>query len=76
LTWAPPSLTRLQNGHGFQLNHASEVYKISTSSINYWMKKLSCLHKTKKVSKNDRSLQGEKIKVRIIKISTGLQCRF
>lgn len=30
------------------VNHASEVYGISRSSINYWMKKLSSFAQTKK----------------------------
>lgn len=45
------------------INHASKVYKISRSSITYWMKKLSTFSQTKK----GMSLQEEnkKLKERI-----------
>lgn len=46
-------IDRIQNGQ-ISLNHASEVYQISRSSITYWMKKLSTFAQTKKgMSKND-----------------------
>ena len=46
-------IDRIQNGQ-ISLNHASEVYGISRSSITYWMKKLSTFAQTKKgMSKND-----------------------
>ena len=56
-------IDRIQNGQ-ISLNHASEVYQISRSSINYWMKKLSTFAQTKKVmSKNDELKKlREKIK--------------
>ena len=45
------------------INHASKVYGISRSSINYWMKKLSSFIQTKKgMSKND---EIKKLKERI-----------
>ena len=45
------------------VNHASKVYGISRSSINYWMKKLSSFVQTKKgMSKND---EIKKLKERI-----------
>jgi transposase-like protein len=46
-------IDRIQNGQ-ISLNHACEVYQISRSSINYWMKKLSTFAQIKKgMSKND-----------------------
>ena len=56
-------IDRIQNGQ-ISLNHASEVYQISHSSINYWMKKLSTFAQTKKgMSKNDELKKlREKIK--------------
>ena len=56
-------IDRIQNGQ-ISLNHASEVYRISRSSINYWMKKLSTFAQTKKgMSKNDELKKlREKIK--------------
>ena len=46
-------IDRIQNGQ-ISLNHASEVYQISRSSITYWMKKLSTFAQTKKgMSKNE-----------------------
>lgn len=56
-------IDRIQNGQ-ISLNHASEVYQISRSSINYWMKKLSTFAQTKKgMSKNDELKKlREKIK--------------
>ena len=45
------------------VNHASEVYNISRSSITYWMKKLSSFTQNKKgMSKND---EIKKLKERI-----------
>jgi hypothetical protein len=45
------------------INHASEVYNISRSSITYWMKKLSSFAQKKKgMSKND---EIKKLKERI-----------
>ena len=45
------------------VNHASEVYNISRSSITYWMKKLSSFTQKKKgMSKND---EIKKLKERI-----------
>ena len=45
------------------VNHASEVYNISRSSINYWMQKLSSFEQNKKsMSKND---EIKKLKERI-----------
>ncbi len=56
-------IDRIQNGQ-ISLNHASEVYQISRSSINYWMNKLSTFAQTKKgMSKNDELKKlREKIK--------------
>ena len=56
-------IDRIQNGQ-ISLNHASEVYQISRSSITYWMKKLSTFAQTKKgMSKNDELKKlREKIK--------------
>ena len=56
-------IDRIQNGQ-ISLNHASKVYQISRSSINYWMKKLSTFAQTKKgMSKNDELKKlREKIK--------------
>jgi transposase-like protein len=46
-------IDRIQNGQ-ISVNHASEVYQISRSSITYWMKKLSTFAQMKKgVSKDD-----------------------
>ena len=46
-------IDKIYNGQ-ISINHASEVYKISRSSIGYWMKKLSSFEQTKQsVSKND-----------------------
>ena len=55
-------IDRIQTGQ-ISLNHASKVYQISRSSINYWMKKLSTFSQIKKsVSKND---EIKKLKQRI-----------
>ena len=46
-------IDKIQNGQ-ISVNHAAEVYEISRSSINYWMKKLSTFAQIKKgMSKND-----------------------
>jgi transposase-like protein len=45
-------IDKINNGQ-ISLNHASEVYNISRSSINYWMEKLSTFAQMKKgLSKN------------------------
>lgn len=45
------------------VNHASKIYQISRSSINYWMKKLSSFEQNNKyMSKND---EIKKLKERI-----------
>ena len=56
-------IDRIQNGQ-ISLNHACDVYQISRSSINYWMKKLSTFAQIKKgMSKNDELKKlREKIK--------------
>ena len=55
-------IDKIQTGQ-ISLNHASKVYQISRSSINYWIKKLSIFSQTKKsVSKND---EIRKLKKRI-----------
>ena len=55
-------IDRIHNGH-ISINHASEVYNISRSSIDYWMKKLSSfMQKKKGMSKND---EIKKLKERI-----------
>lgn len=46
-------IDKIQNGQ-ISVNHAAQVYAISRSSINYWLKKLSTFAQTKKgMSKND-----------------------
>src|SRR6266487_6467422 len=46
-------IDKIHNGQ-ISINHASEVYNISRSSINYWMQKLSSFEQNKKgMSKND-----------------------
>lgn len=55
-------IDRIQNGQ-ISLNHACQVYQISRSSINYWMKKLSTFTQTiKGMSKND---EIKKLKAKI-----------
>lgn len=55
-------IDEIQNGL-ISINHASKVYGISRSSINYWMKKLSSFIQTKKgMSKND---EIKKLKERV-----------
>lgn len=55
-------IDEIQNGL-ISVNHASKVYGISRSSINYWMKKLSSFMQTKKgMSKND---EIKKLKERV-----------
>ncbi len=55
-------IDQISNGQ-ISINHASEVYKISRSSINYWMQKLSSFEQNKKgLSKND---EIKKLKERI-----------
>ncbi len=55
-------IDEIQNGL-ISVNHASKVYGISRSSINYWMKKLSSFIQTKKgMSKND---EIKKLKERV-----------
>ena len=55
-------IDKISNGQ-ISLNHASEVYKISRSSITYWMQKLSSFEQNKKgLSKND---EIKKLKERI-----------
>src|SRR5215210_8339472 len=46
-------IDKIHNGQ-ISINHASEVYNISRSSITYWMQKLSSFEQNKKgMSKND-----------------------
>jgi len=40
-------IDKIHNGQ-ISINHASEVYNISRSSITYWMQKLSSFEQTKK----------------------------
>ena len=55
-------IDKILNGQ-ISINHASEVYNISRSSINYWMQKLSSFEQNKKgMSKND---EIKKLKERI-----------
>ena len=55
-------IDEILNGQ-ISINHASEVYNISRSSINYWMQKLSSFEQNKKgLSKND---EIKKLKERI-----------
>ena len=55
-------IDQINNGL-ISINHASEVYNISRSSITYWMKKLSSFAQKKKgMSKND---EIKKLKERI-----------
>ncbi len=53
-------IDKINNGQ-ISVNHASEVYQISRSSINYWMQKLTTFAQIKKgMSKNDelKKLRG------------------
>jgi transposase-like protein len=55
-------IDKIYNGQ-ISINHASELYQISRSSIMYWMKKLGLLEQVKKgMSKND---ELRKLKERI-----------
>lgn len=55
-------IDKIHNGQ-ISVNHASEVYNISRSSINYWMQKLSSFEQSKKgMSKNE---EIKKLKERI-----------
>lgn len=55
-------IDKILNGQ-ISIRHASEVYNISRSSIDYWMKKLSTFEQSKKgMSKND---EIKKLKERI-----------
>jgi transposase-like protein len=55
-------IDKIHNGQ-ISINHASEVYNISRSSITYWMQKLSSFEQNKKgMSKND---EIKKLKERI-----------
>jgi transposase-like protein len=46
-------IDKISNGQ-ISINHASEVYNISRSSITYWMQKLSSFEQNKKgLSKNE-----------------------
>ena len=55
-------IDKIQTGQ-ISLNHASKVYRISRSSISYWIKKMSNFSQIKKgVSKND---EIKKLKQRI-----------
>lgn len=55
-------IDEIKNGQ-ISVNHASEVYNISRSSINYWMQKLSSFEQNKKgLSKNE---EIKKLKERI-----------
>src|SRR4249920_2664045 len=55
-------IDQIINGQ-ISINHASEVYNVSRSTITYWMQKLSSFEQTKKgMSKND---EIKKLKERI-----------
>ena len=55
-------IDKIHNGQ-LSINHASEVYNISRSSITYWMQKLSSFEQNKKgMSKNE---EIKKLKERI-----------
>ena len=55
-------IDQIKNGI-LSVNHASAIYDISRSSINYWMKKLSSFAQNKKaMGKND---EIKKLKERI-----------
>jgi len=46
-------IDQIINGQ-ISINHASEVYNVSRSTISYWMQKLSSFEQTKRgMSKND-----------------------
>lgn len=58
-------IDKIHNGQ-ISINHASEVYNISRSSITYWMQKLSSFEQNKKgMSKND---EIKKLKERIAEL--------
>jgi transposase-like protein len=55
-------IDQIINGQ-ISINHASEVYNVSRSTITYWMQKLSSFEQTKRgMSKND---EIKKLKERI-----------
>ena len=55
-------IDQIINGQ-ISINHASEVYNVSRSTISYWMQKLSSFEQTKRgMSKND---EIKKLKERI-----------
>ena len=55
-------IDKIINGQ-ISINHASEVYNVSRSTISYWMQKLSSFDQTKRgMSKND---EIKKLKERI-----------
>ena len=55
-------IDQIINGQ-ISINHASDVYNVSRSTISYWMQKLSSFEQTKKgMSKND---EIKKLKERI-----------
>lgn len=55
-------IDKIANGQ-ISINHASEVYNVSRSTISYWMQKLSSFEQTKRgMSKND---EIKKLKERI-----------
>jgi transposase-like protein len=65
-------IDKIHNGQ-ISVNHAAEIYNISRSSINYWMKKLSSFTQTKKgMSKNDE-LKKMKEKVQELEFIKELQ---
>jgi transposase-like protein len=65
-------INKITNGQ-ISVNHASEVYNISRSSINYWMQKLSSFEQNKKgLSKNDE-LKKLKERIQELEFIKGLQ---
>jgi transposase-like protein len=65
-------IDEIYNGQ-ISVNHAAKVYKISRSSINYWMQKLSSFDQIKKgMSKNDE-LRKLKEKIRELEFIKDLQ---
>lgn len=65
-------IDKIQNGQ-VSINHASEVYNISRSTIAYWMQKLSTFEQMKKGISKDDTIKKLKERIEALEFIKELQ---
>lgn len=65
-------IDKIHNGQ-ISLNHASEIYNISRSSITYWIQKLSTFDQKKKGMSKDDIIKKQKERIEALEFIKELQ---